>query len=133
LEVEERGGLWLDANENIHDLLPMVSAVAAVNSNLLFEAAMCGKQALSFGGGPHAGRGFTVDMSADRLWPTSQEQSPEEWAAVCQHASLMELLLTPEGAWSPGWRHETLWAYPFWRNAREALIVNWHRLLHEEH
>jgi len=131
MEVEAKGGMWLDANESIHELLPIVSAVAAINSNLLLEAAMSGRLALSFGHGPHSGRGLTVDMRAGDSWPVG-EQTPEQWAAVCKHVGSMEAYLSPEGAWLPDWDRESFWGFPFWENAQAALAEKWRRLLSKE-
>lgn len=127
MEVEAKGAMWLDANQSIHDLLPMVAAVTAINSNVLLEAAMMGKPALSFGQGPHSGRGFTVDMGAGDAWP-SGEQTPEQWAAVCRQVGRMETYLSPHGAWLSRWRHTAFWGWPFWENAQEVLQERWELL-----
>ena len=130
MEVEARGGMWLDGNESIHELLPIVHAAAAINSNVLFEAAMARRPALSFGKGPHSGRGFTVDMGVGAEWPTG-DQTPAQWAAVCEHVARMEAYLTPEGAWLPTWDHLAFWGAPFWGQAKAALLLRWELLLAE--
>jgi len=128
LEVEAKGGKWLGANQSIHELMPMVSAVAAINSNVLLEAAMMGKPALSFGQGPHSGRGFTIDMKAGDSWPLG-DQTTAQWAATCEHLGRMETYLTPDGTWLPGRELEMFWGFPFWEKAQAQLMERWESLL----
>jgi len=128
MEVEAKGGMWLSANESIHDLLRMSSAVAAINSNVLLEAAMSRRAAFSFGHGPHSGRGFTVDMRAGDTWQVG-DQTPGQWQAVCEHVARMEAYLVPEGAWLPDWSPESFWGYPYWGHAQAALIQRWEAIL----
>ncbi len=127
MEVEAKGGMWLDANESLHDLLAIVTAVAAINSNVLFEAAMAGKAVYSFGEGPHFARGFTVEMGAGDSWQVG-EQTPEQSAAVCRYVGCMEAYLFPEGAWLPGWDDTKFWGYPFWEYAPQLLQERWESL-----
>jgi len=133
LEIEAKGGMWLGANENLHGLFPLVGAVAAINSNVLLEAAMAGRPAYSFGEGPHSGRGFTRDRRAGDEWgeEDAAPQTEDERTAVCEHVARMVQYLTPEGAWLPGWSSASFWGGELWADAPARLLSKWRRLLGE--
>ncbi len=128
-EVERRGGLWLGSNESLHGLFSLVSAVAAMNSNVRFEAAMAGKLSIGFGHGPHSRRGFLHEMKTQDAWPEVREQTEDEARAVAIHAARMVEYLTPEGAWLPDWTWEDFWGQELWKEAPKKLMAKWERLL----